>query len=157
MLKRASVVCAIALVLAFIGACKGKSPTGASGANYAGTWNGTYHIDTCTATFLIDSWCPSALGSTAPLQLSLTQSGSSVTGTIAFQNVTGSVSGTVGANGVLSLSGTASTADGHFTLTAWSTTVSGTSMSGTFTFQTFLNDRTGQATNGCRIVTMTRS
>jgi hypothetical protein len=157
-MRKSVFVVLAAAALAFTFACN-KSPTTPTNPvpDFHGTWSGFYHVDTCTATFVNDDWCPNALGATAPITLTLTQSGSSVSGTLALSTVTGNITGTVSSSGTLAISGTLSATGGHFTISAWSSTMSANNMTGTFTFTVFEDGVAGSATNGCTLTAVTRS
>ncbi|MGD9902594.1 MAG: choice-of-anchor D domain-containing protein [Vicinamibacterales bacterium] len=123
----------------------------ASGASVAGTWSGQYRVGTCNGTGSNqDYFCSSNRGafppgSVLPIALSLTQSGSSVSGTISFGQVTGVVTGSINAAGNLVLQGTATGGQVSVSLSSWLTTVSGTSMTGAFTYNAGLNGVPGVA------------
>ena len=71
-------------------------------------------------------------GTSLPLRLTLTQTGSQVSGTAAFSNFTVQVTGTVNATGRLDLAGSAVVGSANVAISNWNTTVLGTSMTGSW-------------------------
>ncbi len=107
---------------------------------FAGSWSGTYIVESCVGTGSIHDLLCSApagsrpggiypVGTSLPITLILTQSGSAVSGTFALGGVRGVGTGVV-ANGLLTLEGTAR--DGTLTavITHWSTRAIGNVMDG---------------------------
>jgi hypothetical protein len=74
----------------------------------------------------------SLTGASLPLKLTLTQAGSQVSGTAEFSNFTVQVTGTVNATGRLELAGSASVNPANVSISNWNTTVSGTSITGSW-------------------------
>jgi hypothetical protein len=115
---------------------------------FSGNWSGTYLVERCDGSgSLQDLFCSTPTGSRAggifpigtalPITLTLTQSGSAVTGTLSLGQVTGTVGGSI-TNNVLSLTGTVRLSSGGASTSAviatWSTQVSGNTMTGTQTY-----------------------
>lgn len=129
---------------------------------FSGFWTGTYIVERCEGTGSIqDIFCSTnrglyPVGTTLPISMSLTQNGNSVTGPFALGTVAGSASGTVSAGGVLTLQGTATSAPISAAISAWSTTVSGNSMSGNITYNLTSTGTPGVAVVVTRLVRVTR-
>ena len=106
--------------------------------NYQGQWSGDYSITGCSGTGVFaqpPTFCDTfRVGTVLPLTLTLTQSGSQVTGTANFGNITMPVSGPVASDGRLLLNGSATIVQGEANLNTslqnWGTAMSGTSMTG---------------------------
>lgn len=115
-------------------------PPAAPATPYSGVWEGRYRIDRCDGTGSVqDLLCSQQRGlyppgTTLPIRLDLTQTGSSVTGRIELGAVTGVVSGVVRSNGLLTLSGTARGGTTAAEITYWDTRAIGNAMDGFFTF-----------------------
>jgi hypothetical protein len=129
------------------------SASSVEAAVFPGNWSGTYQVERCDgAGSMQDILCsaPSGsrpggvfpIGTQLPITLSLSQSGSSVNGTIALGEVRGTVSGTV-VNGVLTLSGTARNGTLAAVISQWSTSVSGSSMTGTASYNITISGAPG--------------
>lgn len=123
----------------------------ATGASVAGSWSGQYRVASCDGTGSNQDYFCSAgrgafpPGSFLPIALSLTQNGTAVSGTISFGQVTGVVNGTINASGTLVLQGTATGSQITATLSSWNTVVSGSSMTGSFTYNAGLSGVPGVA------------
>lgn len=122
----------------------------ATGASVAGSWSGQYRVGSCDGTGSNQDYFCSARGafppgSFLPISLSLTQNGTAVSGTISFGQVTGVVNGTINAAGNLVLQGTATGGQITVALSSWNTTVSGSSMTGSFTYNAGLSGVPGVA------------
>jgi hypothetical protein len=88
-------------------------------ADYAGTWTGSYRVDTCDRlSGPGSSYCRFVLNSVFPLDLTLAQDGARVSGTTRFYSnggrllLAGSFAGTSDTAGNLSLTGTITSVDG---------------------------------------------
>lgn len=139
-------LCAAAIGAPACSSDTGNSPTTPTGIpTVAGTWAGQYHVKTCTDTVngapgtlcasVTDATTTTLTGtpaaSTQPVQLTITQQGDQVSGTLAFtgwyvQSVP--VTGTIGTSGRLWLQGTITvtdpacpTAAGKAAVSAWVT------------------------------------
>ena len=128
----------LALVL-MCAACGGSptSPSG-SGANFQGVWNGTWQRTSCSDTVQGQACAATTLPSSGALRLTLTQAGTEVQGTVEINTLLIGSSGLVSANGTLTLAGSAhlgGDTPGTFNLPTWSTSRSGTTMSGSFTLR----------------------
>lgn len=157
---RIGLVIAAALVAA---ACNGSSPvsptsTGTvssqptttappppSVTQYAGMWRGNYIIDRCTGQgSMQDLFCsaPSGsrpggifpVGTSLPISMDLTQSGSSVSGRVCFGTVCGPLSGVV-SSGVLTLQGTTTGGQYSLRITWWSTRAQSSVMDGFISYE----------------------
>jgi hypothetical protein len=133
----------------------------ATGASAQGSWSGRYEVQRCDGTGSNQDYFCSQRGayppgSSLPLTLSLSQSGTSVTGTIAFGQVTGSVRGSIDGGGNLDLQGTASNGQINLALTSFTVSVSGSSMTGNVTYGAGLAGVPGVAVVTSRLTGMTR-
>ena len=133
-----------ASLMVALGACGGGSsspttpttqPTPVPAVNFAGSWSGTYTITACgqTGTFAVGGFCDSfSIGSVWPLRLTLTQSGSSVNGTLSQGSIVTTVTGTVDSAGRLTLNGTGTTSGFSLQIVGWGSSLSGSLMVGTW-------------------------
>lgn len=133
----------------------------ATGASAQGSWSGRYEVQRCDGTGSNqDYFCSNRgaypPGSSLPITLSLTQSGTSVSGSIAFGQVTGSVRGSIDSAGNLSLQGTATNGQISLALTSFNVSISGTSMSGNVTYGAGLAGIPGVAVVTSRLTGVTR-
>lgn len=133
----------------------------ATGASAQGTWSGRYEVQRCDGTGSNQDYFCSQRGayppgSSLPITLSLTQSGTSVTGSIAFGQVTGSVRGSIDGNGNLSLQGSATNGQINLALTSFNVSISGASMTGTITYGAGLAGIPGVAVVTSRLSGVTR-
>ncbi len=124
------------LILLISAACGGDggpvSP--GSGTSFQGQWDGTWQRTSCTETGGAQGIaCSQPPGMSGGLRLTLSQSGTEVQGTLEFAIFIVPVTGTVN-QGTLSLSGQAHSQTATGRITAWSTTRSGNTLSGSFTF-----------------------
>ena len=135
MRRTSSIQLAILALTLVTAACGGGGPTApSSAANFQGVWQGTWLKSSCSGTNC-DVVPPSGA-----LRLTLAQSATEVQGTVEMVQFIIPASGVVNASGPLSLSGQAVSSviyEGRLesatvTLSNWSTTRSGNSMSGTF-------------------------
>jgi len=122
----------------------------AAGASFAGAWAGRYVVERCDGTGSNqDYFCgPRGAyppGASLPISVSLTQSGSSVNGTIQFGQVRGVVTGAISSSGALVLQGSASGGQVSLALSSWQANVSGASMTGTFAYNAGLQGVPGIA------------
>lgn len=124
---------------------------------YSGRWSGTYIIDRCDGTGSVqDLLCGSRRGlyppgSSLPIALDLTQSGSTVSGTISLGLITGVVTGSVMSSGLLTLSGIARSGTATATITYWDTRALGSTMDGFFHFNATYLDIPGVAAVSARL------
>jgi len=124
---------------------------------YSGRWSGNYLIDRCDGTGSVqDLLCGTRRGlyppgTSLPITLDLTQSGSTVSGTIALGQLTGVVTGAVRSTGLLTLSGAARSGTGTATLTFWDTRAVGSVMDGFFNFNATYVDVPGVAAVSARL------
>lgn len=119
-----------------------------AGTPFAGSWSGSYRIDSCQGVGSAqDLLCSAPSGGRAggvyppnsvlPMALSLEQSGESVTGTLALGELTGPVTGVVG-NGLLTLRGTVGSGSLQVTTVHWSSRVIGRTMDGVAAYRVAL-------------------
>lgn len=124
---------------------------------FSGRWTGNYIIDRCDGTGSVqDLLCGTSRGlfppgTSLPLTLDLTQSGSAVSGTMSLGQITGVVSGAVRTNGLLTLSGVARSGTATATLTFWDTRAVGSVMDGFFNFNATYVDIPGIAAISARL------
>jgi len=133
----------------------------ATAPTFQGTWAGRYVVERCDGTGSVQDYFCSARGffppgTDLPLSLSLTQNGTAVSGSFSLGQVTGSATGTVNAGGTLVLQGTASSGQLTTTLSGWTSTVSGSSMSGTFSYNASVSGIPGVAVIVSRLSGVTR-
>jgi hypothetical protein len=132
------------------------------GTSVAGTWAGNYVVERCDGTGSIqDYFCSSSrgffpVGTRLPIAVNLTQNGANVSGTVAYGQVSGPVTGNVSAAGVLVLQGTATSAQWSSQITSWSTRVDGRSMEGTVTYNATYQGLPGVAVVSIRLEGVTR-
>lgn len=112
----------------------------------AGRWSGTYVIDQCVGTGSIqDVFCSAGtgnrpggafpVGSTLPIALEVTQTGFELSGTVAFGQISGPVTGVVRAPGVFQVQGTARFGDVTLLIAHWDTRVTGNTMEGFINYE----------------------
>ena len=124
---------------------------------FSGRWSGNYIIDRCDGTGSVQGLlCGNARGlfppgTSLPISLDLTQSGSTVSGTISLGQITGVVTGAIRTSGLLTLSGIASSGTATSTLTYWDTRASGNVMDGFFEFNATYTNIPGLAAVSARL------
>ena len=133
----------------------------ATGPTFQGTWAGRYIVERCDGTGSVQDYFCSARGSyppgtDLPISMSLTQNGTSVSGTLSLGSVTGVVTGTVTGAGDMVLQGTVRSGQTSGTLSGWSTTVSGSAMSGSFSYDAAFTGIPGVAVVRARLSGVTR-
>lgn len=134
----------------------------ATGATAQGNWSGRYEVQRCDGTGSNQDYFCSANrgayppGSSLPIALNLTQSGTSVSGSITFGQVTGSVRGSIDNAGNLSLTGTASNGQINLAITSFNVSISGTAMTGNVTYGAGLTGIPGVAVVTSRLSGVTR-
>ena len=133
----------------------------ASAPTFQGTWAGRYIVERCDGTGSVQDYFCSARGSyppgtDLPISMSLTQNGTSVSGTLSLGAVTGVVTGTVTGAGDMVLQGTVRGGQTSGTLSGWSTTVSGSTMSGNFSYDAAFTGIPGVAVVRARLSGVTR-
>lgn len=123
---------------------------------YAGAWTGSYVIERCDGTGSVqDYFCRGfyPVGSSLPILMELSQSGTTVTGLVSFGEVRGTVSGIVRSGNILTLQGTASGAGGlTLTITYWDTQVTGTSHTGFINYDARATGTPGVASVSTRLL-----
>src|SRR5262249_12402403 len=155
-----------AVLLATSAACSSGSPTKATAvtvADFGGQYSGTYHFSSCTTDGLFAGFCDVGgftTSSSLPMTLSLTQTSSSVTGPLTLGSLTGQFQGTVAGS---TLTGTATMNDFsssgstlNTSVSNWSTTLTGTALSGGFNVVFHSPGVTGSATLTATIDRVTR-
>ena len=140
--------------------------SGTSVSLLSGTWTGTHTITACDGTGSVqDLICSAArgsnkVGSSLSFSVTLSQSGSSVTGTANCGGVVGPVTGTLSAGGTLTLAGTLTgtgTSTGFTSvITSWATTTSGSSMNGTVSYDLTFRGVPGVAGISARLTGVTK-
>ena len=111
------------------------TPTPVPVTSFAGNWSGTYTITSCghSGVFADANWCGTLSYTPLPINLVLTQSGSSVSGTLLQGTIATSVTGTVDATSHLILNGSTVLSGSILAeILAWNTTVSGNAMAGSW-------------------------
>jgi hypothetical protein len=133
----------------------------ATGGVFSGLWLGGHVITSCEGTgSMQDLACSTNRGIYPPgsrlaFGVSLQQNGANASGTVDLGGLLGAANGTV-TGGVLTLRGTATGDDFTATITAWSTTVSGDSMSGTVDYSLTMRGIPGVAGIRSRLDGVTR-
>lgn len=123
-----------ALVFSLIAVGCGGSPTAPGpGGDFQGVWEGQWQRASCVESGGASGIACISMPTSAALRLTLTQTGSSVQGNVEVAPFIISGSGSVNANGSLTLTGSAHLQDATQTLSNWNTTRSGDSMNGAFT------------------------
>ena len=140
----------------------GISGTAISATPFSGVWIGSYVVERCDGTGSVqDIFCSAnrglyPVGSVLPISMSLTQSGSSITGIVAFGQVTGAVTGSVDSAGVLTLRGTATSGALNIAITTWVTRVVGSTMEGAVAYNATSGAAPGVATVTTRLSGVTK-
>lgn len=140
MIRRVTLILAVALLAVNVGCASSPNPTSATTATIAdfhGQFSGTYNVTSCSADGSFAGFCDGfAAGTTLPIGLSTTQSQSSVSGDVTLGSLTGTFQGTVSGS---TMNGTATMKDPgdpsitlDITITGWNTSLSGNSLSGNF-------------------------
>lgn len=148
--------------------CGGSSsttPTSPSVPDYQGQWNGDFTVSSCTGTGIFagpPAFCNAFPSGTAlAMRLTLSVVGTQVSGTGTFGSVSIPVGGVIGNDGRLLLSGSGGVVVQNLsvtlTLTNWSTTASGTSMTGSWSASWTTTQGSGSATTSHTIRTLTKT
>ena len=128
-----------------------------SGTSFQGQWDGTWQRASCTETGGVPGVACSRVPPSGGLRVTLSQSGTEVQGTLEFAIYIVPVTGTV-SQGTLSLSGQQHQQETIGRITSWSTTQSGNTMSGGFTFSIVAdNPSFGSATVVVTLQNVTRA
>jgi Abnormal spindle-like microcephaly-assoc'd, ASPM-SPD-2-Hydin/CARDB len=133
----------------------------ASAPTFQGTWSGRYVVERCDGTGSVQDYFCSARGSypsgtDLPVSMTLTQNGTSISGTLSLGQVTGVVTGIVAGGSTLVLQGTVRSGQTSATLSGWSTTASGSSMAGNFSYDAAFTGIPGVAVVRARLSGVTR-
>ena len=125
---------AILAAVMTLAACGSGSPTSPSNTvDFQGVWQGSWQRTSCTETGGAQGVACNQTPTSGALRLTLTQTGTAVQGTVEVASFLITATGSVNNSGALSLAGQAQIQSATETLSNWSTTRSGTSMSGSFT------------------------
>jgi hypothetical protein len=117
-----------------VAACGSGSPTAPSSTvDFQGVWQGNWQRASCTETGGAQGVACNQTPTSGALRFTLTQSGTAVQGTVEVASFIIQATGPVNSSGALSLTGQAHLQSATETLSNWSTTRSGNSMSGGFT------------------------
>ena len=133
-----------------------------AGVTAAGTWSGRYVVERCDGTGSVqDLFCSAnrglyPVGTSLPLDLVLIQTGSNVSGTAYFGQISGVVTGVVSQAGTLTLHGSAQSGGLGITITNWNTPINGSSMTGLIGFNVGSNSLPGVAAITARLSNLTR-
>ena len=131
--------CAVVMFAVACAGCGGDgAPTArptAVVANYAGTWTGSWTKQQCHDMSSPGITMIGCLGiSAGQLRVTLTQSASSVLGSVAVEGFLTPVSGTIGSDGALSLNGRVEQQGRSLTVSIWRSSITAGVMSGAFTY-----------------------
>ena len=133
-LLKSVVVHAGIVCLALLATACGGSPTAPSNTvEFQGVWQGTWQRTSCTETGGAQGVACNQTPTSGALRLTLTHTGMAVQGTVEVASFFIPATGSVNSSGALSLTGQAHLQSATESLSNWSTTRSGTSMSGSFT------------------------
>lgn len=139
----------LAVVLA-LSACSGSSsPTSPTQPpNYQGRWSGTWTSQGCVESGnAVGIGCSAFFGSLAgrpgTLVLTLSQTGTSIQGTLMLGGNQINVTGFVGDDGAMVISGQGPITGGTLVVSGWRSTANGSVMTGNFTFAITLPDFSG--------------
>lgn len=102
--------------------------------NFQGQWSGVWTRQSCSEQGAAFGTFCSALAGSNPLRLTLTQSGSSVQGTLELGQLLSAVSGPISSSGALSLSGSGNSVLGTVNVTNWQTSIVSNTLQGSFNF-----------------------
>ena len=116
-----------------LAACGGSPTAPSNTVDLTGVWQGTWQRTSCTETGGAQGVACNQTPTSGALRLTLTQSGTAVQGSVEVASFLIPATGSVNSSGALTLTGSAHLQSGTETLSNWSTTRSGTSMSGGFT------------------------
>ena len=137
-----SALCTLLLLCAACGSSS-TSPAAPTIVNFQGAWTGTWVRQSCSETGgAVGVGCNNTPSSGA-LQLTVQQSASAAQGTLQVGGLQAAVNGSVSETGTLSLAGTGHQANVTINVSGWASTISGTSMNGTFTFVLIPDDPSG--------------
>ena len=144
MTRSTTLVAGVTLCISLAG-CGGSSSTAPTAApapaptptvvSFAGSYAGSYTLTSCGHTLQMAAadFCGTfSVGTVLPMTLTLSQSGSSVTGTLLQGSISTSVSGSVDSRSHLILNGTGSSGLFVLTMAGWDTQLSGSFMTGTW-------------------------
>lgn len=125
--------------ITLLSACGGDSPTAPTPQppvipSITGQWTGRYTVTSCAENGIAIGGC-GVLGSGGSHIFTPQQSGSSLSGNLSLGGVVVPVNGNIGADNIVSLSGTATQPNAIvLAITTWRATVSGSTMTGTMNF-----------------------
>ncbi len=124
--------------------------------SFAGTWSGRVRSTACRDSGQLSGFCQSEPTLDDTLVVILSQSGSTVTGTINLGGIVVNASGTAQGN-QLSLSGVGPYQGLNISYEGWATSLSGSSMVGGFTAVIFVPNNGGSARYDVNLVNVTRT
>jgi hypothetical protein len=126
-----------AILLLFVAGC-GSSPTAPTPTipTISGQWTGSYQVTGCIEPNPPTGLCAS-LGSGGSHTLTPSQSGGNFTGQLGIGVFAIPISGSVGADNVVTLAGSGPVSFATLTVNTWRAVIAGTTMSGTMTFSVF--------------------
>jgi hypothetical protein len=154
---------ALVLVALLASGCGGDSPNQPTSAvTFTGLYNGLWTVSNCADS--ASGFCRSAgftPGAQYPLSLSIGQTQSAVNGTVTFGALNGTFQGvasgtSLAGTAALTTVSSASGASAFGNVTRWASTLSGSSMAGTFTIGFRFSTPTPDATINGTIVSLTR-
>lgn len=133
MRRHLSLQLTILAALMTLAACGGSPTAPSNTVDLTGVWQGTWQRTSCTETGGAQGVACNQAPTSGALRLTLTQNGTAVQGSVEVASFLIPATGSVSSGGSLSLTGSAHLQSATETLSNWSTTRSGTSMSGSFT------------------------
>jgi hypothetical protein len=136
MISRNHSLAAGALALSLVAAACGGGPTSPEeegSGPFTGTWQGNWQRTSCVETGGAVGVACNQTPTSGVLRLIFTQNGSSVSGNVEVASFVIPGSGSVNGSGTLTFTGSAHLQNATETISNWSTTRSGPSMSGSFT------------------------
>jgi hypothetical protein len=134
----------VALLATLTICCGDDSPTAPTGSvvDFGGVWSGTWLRQSCSETAGTVTVGCAGLPTSEALRVTLTQTGDQVQGRVDVGVFLVTVTGTVGSDSVLRLTGEGRILTTAFRLSNWQTTQSGGTMTGSFTFAFVPDDPT---------------
>lgn len=135
--------------------------------NFTGVWAGDYQITRCAGQgSLEDLFCSAGsggrpggiypVGTRLPIDLELSQNGTTTTGLLELGQIRANVTGIVSASQRLSLQGSGGAGQYTMALSTWDTSIASGELSGTFTFTTRYQGLNGFATVEARLAGVRR-
>lgn len=143
--------CLIVALVCLLPACGGSSPTqptptpAPQPASYQGVWAGAWVRTTCAESGTAVGVACRSFPDGGGLRLTVAQSVSTISGTVEIGTLPVPVTGLVGSDGSLTLTGSGVVSNVTITVTSWTTRQSGGAMTGAFRF-TVVPDPSGALT-----------